>query len=87
MARARLAELVRPESYLASTPDTSVEKGAPAETILRIAEGIASDLIVIGARGAGALARLATHFGSIAHKIVSHAACPVLTVGEPKCAL
>lgn len=58
-----------------------IEMGSPADVILRVAGETASDLIVIGARGAGALARLATHFGSIAHKVVSRAACPVLTVG------
>ena len=55
--------------------------GSPADVILKVATDTASELIVIGARGAGAFARFTTHFGSIAHKVVSHAACPVLTVG------
>ena len=36
------------------------------------------NLIVTEAHGAGAVARLASHFGSIGHKVVSHAHCPVL---------
>ena len=54
--------------------------GSPADVILKAADDTASDLIVIGARGAGALPRLASHFGSVAHKIVCRAVCPVLTV-------
>jgi nucleotide-binding universal stress UspA family protein len=52
--------------------------------ILKVARDPEADLVVIGARGAGALPRLASHFGSIAHKVVSHANCPVLTVGGPR---
>ena len=84
MARVHLNELVTHHFELTSVPEARVEMGSPADVILRIAGETASDLIVIGARGAGALARLATHFGSIAHKVVSRAACPVLTVGGPR---
>jgi nucleotide-binding universal stress UspA family protein len=79
-ARVRLRELVPLRVDLAATPDIIVEMGSPAEVILKAADDTASDLIVIGARGAGALARLASHFGSVAHKIVCRAVCPVLTV-------
>ena len=57
---------------------------SPADMILKVGTDTAADLIVIGARGAGALARFATHCGSIAHKVVSRASCPVLTVGGPR---
>jgi len=80
MARVRLRELVPQPVDLAAEPDIFVEMGSPAEVILRTANSTASDLIVIGAHGAGAFARLSSHFGSVAHKIVCHAACPVLTV-------
>jgi nucleotide-binding universal stress UspA family protein len=80
MARVRLRELVPLRVNLAATPDIIVEMGSPADIILKAADDTASDLIVIGARGAGALARLASHFGSVAHKIVCCALCPVLTV-------
>ena len=80
MARVRLRELVPLRVNLAATTRIIVEMGSPADVILKAADDTASDLIVIGARGAGALARLASHFGSVAHKIVCRALCPVLTV-------
>ena len=81
MARVRLRELVTAGFELPARPEARVEMGSPAGMILNAASETESDLIVMGARGAGSLARLATHFGSIAHKVVSHAVCPVLTVG------
>ncbi len=80
MARVRLRELVPHRVDLGPEPEIIVEMGSPADVILKAADDTASDLIVIGARGAGALARLASHFGSVAHKIVCRALCPVLTV-------
>jgi nucleotide-binding universal stress UspA family protein len=84
MARVRLNELITPQFDLATMPEATVEMGSPADMILKVSTDTASDLIVIGARGAGAFARFATHFGSIAHKVVSRASCPVLTVGGPR---
>ena len=80
MARLRLCELVSQPVGLGHEPQVIVEMGLPAKVILKAAEDTASDLILIGARGAGALPRLASHFGSVAHKIVCRAVCPVLTV-------
>ena len=80
MAKLRLRELVPSRDDLTSEPEVVVEMGSPEKIILKAAGDTASDLIVIGARGAGAVARMASHFGSIAHKVVSHAHCPVLTV-------
>ncbi|MGE0407479.1 MAG: universal stress protein [Candidatus Korobacteraceae bacterium] len=57
-----------------------VQFGHPAEQILKTASQQMSDLIVMSVRGAGATPRLATSFGSIAHRVISHAPCPVLTV-------
>jgi nucleotide-binding universal stress UspA family protein len=82
MARVRLRELVPLRVNLAATPNIIVEMGSPADVILKTADDTASDLIVIGAHGAGALARLTSHFGSVAHKIVCRALCPVLTVRQ-----
>ncbi len=81
MARVRLNEMVTLHPCLATAPDIAVELGSPADMILKVATEKAADLIVIGARGAGAVARAAAHFGSIAHRVVSRAHCPVLTVG------
>ncbi len=80
MAKVRLRELVPERADLAVEPEIVVEMGSPAEIVLKTADETASDLIVIGARGAGAFARVASHFGSVAHKIVSRVDCPVLTV-------
>ncbi len=80
MARVRLCELVAQRGDLGPEPEVKVEMGRPAKIILKAAADTASDLIVIGARGAVALPRLASHFGSVAHKIVCRAVCPVLTV-------
>jgi nucleotide-binding universal stress UspA family protein len=81
MARVRLTEIACPYPQLAMPPDVVVETGSPANMILKVAADVKADLVVIGARGAGAVARMASHFGSIAHRVVSHAHCPVLTVG------
>lgn len=79
MARVRLQELADQTAALAAKPDIVVEMGSPVEIILRAADKAASELIVIGARGAGAFARASSHFGSVAHKVVCRAVCPVLT--------
>lgn len=77
----RLRDLVLSEPELAYEPEVLVEIGPVAERILGIATDLSADLIVMGARGAGAFAETVSHFGSIAHKVVSLAKCPVLTVG------
>ena len=54
--------------------------GPPAETILKVAEEEKSDLIVMGVRPARAVVA-ATHVPrTVLNQVVSHAACPVLTV-------
>lgn len=80
VARARLAEFAGPYSAR-SRCEFTVQMGSPADAILEAAENVVSDIIVIGARGAGSAPRIASHFGSVAHKIVCNASCPVLTVG------
>ena len=51
----------------------------PAEEIVQISKESKADLIVVGTEGRTGLSRLA--LGSIARRIIHHAACPVLTVG------
>lgn len=76
-----LRELVPPEAELWCEPHVQVEQGAPAEKILEVAEKRHADLIVLGMRRTEGPVGVATHLGrATAHKIVSHAACPVLTV-------
>ena len=78
----RLRGLIPSEPELQYRPEVLVEIGPVAERILTIAADLSADMIIIGARRAGAFAPTVSHFGSIAHKIVSLATCPVLTVGE-----
>jgi len=74
-ALAPLAETLRSRvrSIVTTTPT-----GAPAATILREAELDESDLIVVGARGLGALERIA--LGNVSESVLRHATCPVLVV-------
>jgi universal stress protein A len=55
-----------------------VSRGRPAAEILRIAENLGADMIVMGTHGRSGLAHLL--IGSVAEKIVRHAHCPVVCV-------
>ena len=56
----------------------SLELGAPAEVILNLAKEETYDLIVLGARGLG---QLREHmFGSVSHRVMTHAPCSTLIV-------
>ena len=58
-----------------------VERGDPAERILDVAHLRQVDLIVLGTQLPKGMHGAATHLpGAIAHKVVAHAGCPVLTV-------
>jgi len=76
--RAELAAFVAPSR----TPDvplrTGVSDGAPVTTILREAEALGVDLIVMGTHGAGGFERRV--LGSVSEKVLRKARCPVLTV-------
>jgi nucleotide-binding universal stress UspA family protein len=56
--------------------DTTVRGGAPADQIVRVADEIEADLIVIGGRGKGAVGAIL--LGSVAYRVLHHAPCPVL---------
>ena len=71
------ASILRGRSHVAS----EVVTGQPAETLVRQAAREASDVIVVGARGAGALTRLV--LGSVSESVLRHAECPVLIVRPP----
>lgn len=58
-----------------------IEKGKAAEMILRVAEEIQADLIVLGARGLNRLAELV--LGSVSHRVLTHATCSTLIVKAP----
>ena len=81
LTESRLRQLLPVETELQHEAEILVEIGPVAERILSIAKDLSADLIAMGARGVGAFAKTASHFGSIAHKVVSLAGCPVMTVG------
>ena len=58
--------------------DPVCQLGKPAEEIMKIASKHHADLIVIGAKGLGAIARFL--LGSVSTRVVQHATCSVLVV-------
>ncbi|HEU4585443.1 MAG TPA: universal stress protein [Gemmatimonadaceae bacterium] len=55
--------------------------GDPAEEIVRAAERMQADMVVMGSRGMGKLG--SAILGSVAGGVLRHAPCPVLVVKEP----
>ncbi len=53
-------------------------EGPASQAILRVAQVHKADLIVIGSRGLGDWQAMV--LGSVSHKVVHHAPCPVLIV-------
>jgi nucleotide-binding universal stress UspA family protein len=77
----RLYEIVPENADLDFPPQVSVEYGEPADRIVEVAKQRGADLIVLGVRDAAGRMGAATHLErATAHKVVAHAACPVLTV-------
>jgi nucleotide-binding universal stress UspA family protein len=75
-----LRNLIPMDEELWCEPKAIVLHGSPAEKILETAEREKADLIVMGVREAKGVIR-ATHLpAAVAHQVVSHATCPVLTV-------
>lgn len=87
-ARAEAAQLQRLQGLIPNevsdycTVEMSVVEGKASREILRMAAAQKSDLIVMGVQGRRAL-DIAV-FGSNAHDVVRHAACPVLIVRARK---
>jgi nucleotide-binding universal stress UspA family protein len=70
-----------PSGEVYNPPEVAVEYGQPAERIVEAAKERGADLIVLGIRSAAAHLGAATHLERpIAHKVVVHAHCPVITV-------
>jgi nucleotide-binding universal stress UspA family protein/quercetin dioxygenase-like cupin family protein len=69
-------------------PDPAIEvehrvaEGDPPEEILRLAQALHCDLIVMGTQGRTGLERLL--IGSVAEEVLRKAACPVLTLKMPE---
>lgn len=63
----------------------AVEFGKPAAIILETASSRRADLLVLGARGLGAVSATASHFlGGTAYDVICGAKCPVLIVPQPR---
>lgn len=58
-----------------------LEEGFPASEIIRVANEVQCDMIVLGTHGRSGLGRLL--MGSVAEQVVRKATCPVLTVKGP----
>jgi nucleotide-binding universal stress UspA family protein len=65
-----------------TTARVEVRFGEPAEEIIAFAEDVRADLIAMCTHGRTGLARWA--YGSVAEKVMRHAACPVLLVRARK---
>jgi nucleotide-binding universal stress UspA family protein len=77
----QLYEVVPKNAELDTPPEVVVEYGDTAARILEAAEQRGADLIVLGVRDAAGRLGAATHLErATAHKVVAHAACPVLAV-------
>ena len=82
MAEAR-DELSRTAQVLTNAKITKrIEVGDVAQTVVRVAEELGVDAIVVASHGRTGLERL--FLGSVSEHIVRHAHCPVLVVREPK---
>jgi nucleotide-binding universal stress UspA family protein len=76
-----LRNLVPAEAELWCEPQFVVLQGEAAEKILQVARERDADLIVLGVHQPTGFPGAATHLPiATAHKVVSHAPCPVLTV-------
>lgn len=56
--------------------DTLVRSGSPADEIIRTADELECDLIVVGGRGKGTVGAIL--MGSVAYRVIHNAPCPVL---------
>jgi nucleotide-binding universal stress UspA family protein len=77
-ARKLLEQSVRKLVQAGFTAEAVCLRGRPAEEIMKIASKHQADLIVMGAKGLGAIARFL--LGSVSTRVVQHATCPVLVV-------
>jgi universal stress protein A len=78
-ARQRLQELIAGCDRRGLVPRLRVEAGDAAATIVRVGAELPADAIVIGTRGHRGLSEL--FLGSVAHRVITCATCPVVTLG------
>ncbi len=76
-ARKQLKAVMPDDTSTWRDPCDRVELGSASKTILRVAQEMKADLIVMGAQGHGTFGSLI--LGSTTHTVVRRATCPVLT--------
>jgi nucleotide-binding universal stress UspA family protein len=75
----QLHDLIPKNAALQYLPETLLEFGSPADSILTAAAEREADMIVLGARTSAEVGT--THLPwSTAHHVIAHAHCPVLTI-------
>ena len=79
---AGLAKLVDGRSALTKVGKLEVVFGDPRDVILRTANELGADMIVMGTHGRRGIPRLV--LGSVAEEVVRRATCPVVTVRQEK---
>ena len=72
------AALLAVVADLGAAASVRVELGHPVEVITRLADELAPDVVVIGARGLGVVTRFLV--GSVSDRVVHHCRRPVLVV-------
>jgi len=75
-----LRGLVPRDAELHREPKVMVLHGSPAERILETVENEKADLVVMGLREAKGIIRATRLPAAVAHQVISHAICPVLTI-------
>ena len=75
-AQAAVARVAEVFSDTTAEVQTYVRAGAPADEIVRAANELEAELIVIGGRGKGAVEAIL--LGSVSYRVLHHAPCPVL---------
>jgi nucleotide-binding universal stress UspA family protein len=75
----QLYELFPPQASCEYRPEATVRFGNPAEQFSTPPWG-GADLIVLGVRDAAGHLNAAASRAHVAHKVVAHATCPVLTI-------
>lgn len=76
----QLTEMIEPE-FRGQIEDAAMEACAAHEGMVKMAEGLGADLLMLGVRSGGAFTRAATHgLFSTASRVISEISCPVFTV-------
>jgi nucleotide-binding universal stress UspA family protein len=77
----KLREIAPSDAETYNPAEVAVDYGEPGEHIVAAAKQWNADLIVLGVKGAAHHLGAATHLArAVAHYVVTHAPCPVLTV-------